>query len=239
MPFINFLFLSYLLIQIFFAISEANPFFRNRAQHVEKLTNNLLKQTEAEPQHSLLKPMDMSLNNWEMYGHTVLTSEFVQLTPGVSGVKGMLYNTYPLRHNDWQITMDIDVRGEGSLGGDGLAVWILKNNDKLNLHKHFHFQSNIYIFIYIQQSWDGKQWLGEIYGIREDFDGFGVIFDTYDNDNQRDNPLVFALSNNGSVRSPPWDHANDFKKSLLCNKRDSDKDEANTEERCQCIKVVN
>lgn len=36
---------------------------------------------------------------------------------------------------------------------------------------------------------------GPIVGMRADFHGFGIIFDTYDNDNLRDNPSVFVVKN--------------------------------------------
>jgi mannose-binding lectin 1 len=39
---------------------------------------------------------------------------------------------------------------------------------------------------------------GSVFGMRSDFDGFGVVFDVYDNDNRRDNPAVFVLKNEGT-----------------------------------------
>ena len=55
---------------------------------------------------------------------------------------------------------------------------------------------------------------GNIFGIREDFNGLGIIFDTYDNDGQRDNPTVYVLYNNGSS-NVKWDYSNDFRNNHL------------------------
>ena len=36
---------------------------------------------------------------------------------------------------------------------------------------------------------------GPLFGLRADFKGFGVIFDTYDNDGRRDNPSIYVIMN--------------------------------------------
>ena len=60
---------------------------------------------------------------------------------------------------------------------------------------------------------------GPIVGLRTNFEGFGLIFDTYDNDNQRDNPTVFAIKNFQDDGQPPPDfrfnHNSDFVQDMI------------------------
>ena len=50
---------------------------------------------------------------------------------------------------------------------------------------------------------------GPLFGMKSDFKGFGVIFDVYDNDNRRNNPSVFVLSN-PSGKPTAYNHDNDY-----------------------------
>jgi hypothetical protein len=43
---------------------------------------------------------------------------------------------------------------------------------------------------------------GPIFGMKNEFKGFGVMFDVYDNDNRRNNPSVFVLT----VSIPSFSH---------------------------------
>ena len=42
----------------------------------------------------------------------------------------------------------------------------------------------------------------------------GVCFDTYDNDNRRNNPQVFVLEN-FSEEGPQWDHNTDYVRTMV------------------------
>ena len=55
---------------------------------------------------------------------------------------------------------------------------------------------------------------GGTFGNKDDFKGIGVFFDTYDNDGQRDNPTVYAISSDGSLR---FDHERDGTGQKLSN----------------------
>lgn len=82
------------------------------------------------------------------------------------------------------------------MGGDGFAIWILNDT----FHPRRYSQHN-----YLS---------GPIFGMREDFEGFGVIFDTYDNDNNRDNPTISVIKQvQGSLQK--WDHDKDFQPNII------------------------
>lgn len=42
--------------------------------------------------------------------------------------------------------------------------------------------------------------IGPVAGLRANFHGLGVVFDTYDNDNMRDNPSIFAISHYPEIK---------------------------------------
>ncbi|ETO17291.1 lectin, partial [Reticulomyxa filosa] len=63
---------------------------------------------------------------------------------------------------------------------------------------------------------------GPIFGIREDFEGFGICFDTYDNDGSRDNPRIFVIKNEQGNMTSKWDHDHDFQQNLIREKPEKD-----------------
>jgi hypothetical protein len=55
---------------------------------------------------------------------------------------------------------------------------------------------------------------GTVFGLRDDFKGFGVCFDVYDNDNRRNNPSVFVLKNPKGEKTN-FNHDNDYDDDLV------------------------
>jgi len=91
------------------------------------------------------------------------------------------------------------------IGGDGFAFWILNNTMHPSNTK--------------ENDWS---WLtGPLFGMRDDFDGIGIVFDTYDNDGMRDNPKIFVLRNDGTKTE--WDHDRDFVDDMIKEGVDGDK----------------
>jgi len=84
--------------------------------------------------------------------------------------------------------LTISIRSETSLGGDGFGIWVLnrtmfEKTEKIRLD-------------------------GNVLGMVNNFNGFGVILDTYDNDEDGKNPMVMVFWNDGS--KTVWDHDKDF-----------------------------
>lgn len=61
-----------------------------------------------------------------------------------------------------------------------------------------------------------KEFTGPVFGLTESFQGCGVVLDTYDNDNRRNNPSVFILCNRG--RAYPFDHDGDYERDMITTK---------------------
>eukprot|EP00051_Salpingoeca_urceolata_P030999 m.10110 g.10110 ORF g.10110 m.10110 type:complete len:348 (+) comp3687_c0_seq1:214-1257(+) len=133
------------------------------------------------PEHSLHRPFldnSMAIPNWQFSGHTVVSDQFIRLTPDRQSKRGQLFNTRAFRGNEWEVTFRFKVHGQGQkLFGDGFAFWYTQE---------------------INQA-------GPVFGGKDHFTGLGVFFDTYSNQQHHNHghPYISALVNDGSV---DYDH---------------------------------
>ena len=128
-----------------------------------------------ETHHSLRHPFDVSMPYWKYGGSTVCTESFIRLTPNAQSRQGWIFNEFELQSSDWEIELHFEVKSDYHIGGDGFGIFILNDT--------FHPRRN-----------KGHNYLsGSIFGMNDKFQGFGVVFDTYDNDGNRDNPAIFAI----------------------------------------------
>ncbi|XP_032885891.1 vesicular integral-membrane protein VIP36 [Amblyraja radiata] len=143
-------------------------------------------------EHSLMKPYQgvgsSSMPLWDFSGSTMLTGQYVRLTPDDRSKSGSIWNRVPCHLMDWELHVQFKVHGAGkkNLHGDGLAVWYTK--DRLN-----H---------------------GTVFGNKDLFHGLGLFIDTYPNDESADRvfPYISAMVNNGSLK---YDHGKDGRASEL------------------------
>jgi len=143
-----------------------------------------------ENHHSIYPPMDASLHYWKFGGSTVAGRSFLRLTPSSQSRSGWLVNDFAIGSKDWELQVAVSVRSAFHIGGDGFAIWVLDRSMLKDLEN------------------DHKGIQGNVLGLRQNFKGFGVIFDTYDNNGDRRNPSVSVLENDGSKRK--WNHDEDF-----------------------------
>ncbi|XP_023220156.1 vesicular integral-membrane protein VIP36-like [Centruroides sculpturatus] len=136
-------------------------------------------------EHSLIKPYQgsgMTIPNWDFVGSTMVTTNYIRLTPDQQSKRGSLWNNVPCFVRNWELQVQFAVHGKGKeLYGDGLAIWYAK--DPLQL--------------------------GRVFGSKEIFHGLGVFLDTYANQNGPHNhghPYVSAMVNNGTLQ---YDHDRD------------------------------
>jgi len=88
----------------------------------------------------------------------------------------------------------VNIHTQNQLGGDGFAVWLLDENEI----KRPQMAADGNVLPFDAPGYESL--MGDFYGLRPDFNGTGVIFDTYDNDNNADNPVVFTVVNDGKPR---------------------------------------
>jgi len=136
-------------------------------------------------EHSLVAPYQgsgMDIPYWEFGGHTVVTSNYIRLTPDRQSKQGMLWNTVRTRMHNWEMVVHFQVHGSGkTLFGDGFAIWYTKERAET----------------------------GPVFGNRDYFTGLGVFLDTYSNHNgehDHEHPYISAMINNGSLH---YDHDRD------------------------------
>ncbi|XP_043925370.1 vesicular integral-membrane protein VIP36 [Protopterus annectens] len=137
-------------------------------------------------EHSLVKPYhgvgSSSMPLWDFGGSTMLTSQYIRLTPDERSKEGSIWNRAPCYLKDWELHVQFKIHGQGkkNLHGDGFAVWYTK--DRL-VH-------------------------GPVFGSKDNFHGLAVFVDTYPNDEVTDRifPYISVMVNNGSI---PYDHSKD------------------------------
>ncbi|XP_005188615.1 vesicular integral-membrane protein VIP36 [Musca domestica] len=143
-------------------------------------TNEYMKR-----EHSLVRPFQgvgVNLANWDFLGHTVVTSNYIRLTPDLQSKSGALWNYSPCLTKNWEVHVTFKVHGKGTeLFGDGFAIWYTKE----------------------------RMQPGPVFGSKDHFSGLAVILDTYSNHNGPHNhqhPYLSAMVNNGTWS---YDHDRD------------------------------
>ena len=129
----------------------------------------------------------------ETTGSTVLTDDYVRLTPNDGSRHGALWNLEPISDIPaFELMVGFKIHSPHTLGADGMAIWIADRipNDK-----------------------EPRPWFGMVKEMR----GLGILLDSYDNDGAKDNPrisLVYKKEVNPS-NAHEWDTGKDFKGAAL------------------------
>lgn len=126
--------------------------------------------------HSLEPPYvhdwwEEGVPHWDIGGDTVATNDFVRLTPQRASRFGWMWNNQRNDNQWWEARVQFYARSRQNPGADGLAFW------------------------YVRDPYKGQDGPGPLFGMKRDFMGIGVLFDSYDNDNMRDNPATVLVSN--------------------------------------------
>lgn len=114
--------------------------------------------------------------HFEVSGDAIVGTEYLRLVPSVQSMRGAVWSDQAVPYADWQAVITFSITGRGKLGGDGIAMWY--TSERLPVG-------------------------GTAMGSADQFDGLMVFFDTYDNDNRRNNPYVGAVLNDGNRQWNP------------------------------------
>ncbi|XP_069507642.1 vesicular integral-membrane protein VIP36 [Ambystoma mexicanum] len=137
-------------------------------------------------EHSLTKPYQgvgsSSMPLWDFQGSTMLTSQYVRLTPDERSREGSIWNRVACFLMDWEMHVQFKIHGSGkkNLHGDGFALWYTKD----------------------------RLLPGPVFGSKDKFNGLALFVDTYPNDEttERVFPYISVMVNNGSLE---YDHSKD------------------------------
>ncbi|XP_006625589.3 lectin, mannose-binding 2-like a isoform X1 [Lepisosteus oculatus] len=174
---------------VVFILLTASPCWGDEGHEVEEFLKR---------EHSLIKPYQgvgsASSSHWDLLGNTMVTTDYVRLTPDMQSKQGAVWNRVPCYLRDWELQVHFKIHGQGkkNLNGDGLAVWFTKE----------------------------RMQTGPVFGNMDRFTGLGVFVDTYPNEEkhqeaqkkrytprtQRIFPYVSAMVGNGTLS---YDHERD------------------------------
>ncbi|KAL0117531.1 hypothetical protein PUN28_010387 [Cardiocondyla obscurior] len=126
-----------------------------------------------------LAQKDGSVPFWEYGGNAIASSENVRVAPSLRSQKGAIWVKQPTTFDWWEIELVFRISGRGRIGADGLAFWYTSSKGFYN---------------------------GSVFGSSDLWTGLGVFFDSFDNDNNHNNPYIMAVVNDGTKT---YDHSND------------------------------
>eukprot|EP00758_Cryptobia_borreli_P001203 Tbor_TRINITY_DN2029_c0_g2::TRINITY_DN2029_c0_g2_i1::g.12184::m.12184/K10080/LMAN1, ERGIC53; lectin, mannose-binding 1 len=128
---------------------------------------------------------------WTFAGSSVVTNDYVRLTPFELSHTGGLWNLESISDlTAFELQVGIKTHSPGSVGADGIAVWIV---DRIPTEK------------------------GPLFGHPLHFRGLGILLDSYDNDNDYNNPTISLIYNpdDGSNDDKIYHMDSDFKNENL------------------------
>jgi len=125
-----------------------------------------------------LVQQDGSIPFWEHTGHAIASDESIRITPSLRSKKGQVWSKTKSTSENFELEVTFRVSGRGRIGADGLAIWYTKER--------------------------GSE--GPVFGSSDKWDGLALIFDSFDNDNQHNNPYILAMVNDGTKQ---YDHNTD------------------------------
>jgi len=115
---------------------------------------------------------------FEYSGNAIASEESVRITPSLRSQKGMIWSRLVTSFDWWEVELQFRVTGRGRIGADGLAFWFTAT----------------------------KGFEGPVFGSSDKWQGLGVFFDSFDNDNKHNNPYIMSMVNDGSKA---YDHQKD------------------------------
>nr|XP_014342765.1 PREDICTED: protein ERGIC-53-like isoform X2 [Latimeria chalumnae] len=115
---------------------------------------------------------------WTHHGDALPSMDQVRIVTSLRSQQGSVWTKYSTSFVNWEVEVAFQITGTGRIGADGLAIWFTKERGTI----------------------------GPVYGAADHWDGVGIFFDTFDNDGNRNNPLILVVGNNGKLT---YDHSND------------------------------
>lgn len=133
------------------------------------------EETTPPPPESEMKKLAMTPTGGKVPFWTLGESAFVDgtdvhLVGKDARMKGTLWANEQNHADQWEVKFEVSVNGNADKPGKGLAFW---------------YTSNIMA-------------PGILFGSEERYEGFGLLFDSYDDDGKNDNPIIMGWINDGT-----------------------------------------
>jgi len=117
-----------------------------------------------------LKPGSGRVPFWTLGESSAVDGNEVRLVSNDAKAKGTLWAHEQCHADQWEVQFEVTVTGDNDTPGKGLAFWYTSN---------------------IMQP-------GILFGSEERYEGFGLLFDSYDDDGKNDNPIIMGWINDGT-----------------------------------------
>lgn len=118
----------------------------------------------------VLSPSGGTVNYWTIGESASVDGSDVKLIPRDAKSKGTLWANEQCHADQWEVQFTFTVTGEPDAPGKGMGFW---------------YTSNIMA-------------PGILFGSEERYEGFGLLFDSYDDDGKNDNPIIMGWINDGT-----------------------------------------
>ncbi|XP_055707371.1 protein ERGIC-53 [Phlebotomus papatasi] len=132
-----------------------------------------------------LAQKDATVPFFQYGGHAIASADSVRIAPSLKSQKGAIWTKSKTNFDWWDVEIVFRVSGRGRVGADGLAFWYTTEIGDYN---------------------------GDVFGSSDRWNGLGLFFDSFDNDNKHNNPYIMAVLNDGTKK---FDHQNDGTTQLL------------------------
>ncbi|RKP38730.1 concanavalin A-like lectin/glucanase domain-containing protein, partial [Dimargaris cristalligena] len=109
---------------------------------------------------------------WETHEDATVTDYFVRLSRNLPNHQGSIWSTISNPHREWEAHFTLHISGPGEAGSDGMAFWYTAHRGQS----------------------------GPTYGNEDPFQGLGIIFHTYDENEKKSSPFVMAYLNDGHTK---------------------------------------
>ncbi|XP_072138845.1 protein ERGIC-53-like [Mobula birostris] len=119
-----------------------------------------------------------SIPFWTHHGNALPSLDQVRIVPSLRSQSGSVWTKNRVAFENWEVEVAFRIVGRNRFGADGLALWYTSE----------------------------KGPTGPVFGAADHWHGVGVFFDTFDNDNSQNNPIVLVVGNDGKLT---YDHLND------------------------------
>ncbi|VDK53705.1 unnamed protein product [Cylicostephanus goldi] len=123
----------------------------------------------------------------QVSGDAIASGEQLRLAPSMRSRKGIVWNKRPMQESEnFQVDVSLKVAGQGRIGADGMAIWYTAQMGSI----------------------------GPVFGANDFWTGMGIFMDSFDNDGQKNNPIIALMINDGT-RS--YDHQTDGSQQILAS----------------------
>jgi len=127
------------------------------------------------PAGTLIPSVSLSVENgavagWDLGESATVDGSDIKLIDRTAKTKGTIWTSQQCHADQWEASFQLTINGDAENAGKGLGFWYTTSVMKP----------------------------GILFGSDERYEGFGLLFDSYDDDGKNDNPIIMGWINDGT-----------------------------------------